>query len=253
MKFRITSIILAVTIAALAQPVNEYHSIGRVDKDQEDSPEYVARTPYILRWSADPKYKLHGKRDPTVKAKSYLAGIHVYDVVSGLSVCSSSDGSFNGEVRVPVSGRHMVKVFCTAPIQLSFVEDKSALETAAKRGELKDGVTVDAARSVSLRTKNEKIAALKADVISELEKKRSSIGDDALAALRLDAERAAQLASSEEDFTARFSTLSAATVARITATRENAGQAAAKSVTAPQTTWSGNDLPPGMKKTRRGF
>ena len=243
MKFCITSIILAVTLATFAQPVNECHSIGRVDKDQEDSPEYVARTPYILRWSVDPKYKLYGKQDPTVKMESYLAGLHVYDVATGRSVCSTGDGSFNGQVRVPVSGRHMVKVFCTAPIQLSFEEDKSALETAAKRGELKDGVTVDAARSGSLRTKNEKIAALKADVISELEKKRSSIGDDALAALRLDAERAAQLASSEEDFTARFGTLSAATVARITASQE-----AAEGTRATAQPWSGKGLPAGMQR-----
>lgn len=243
MKFRITSIILAVTLAALAQPVNEYHSIGRVDKDQENSPEYVARTPYILRWRVDPKYKLYGKQDPTVKVESYLAGIHVYDVATGRMVCSTGNGSFNGEMKVPVSGKHTVKVFCTAPIQLSFEEDKSALETAAKRGELKDGVTVDAARSGSLRTKNEKIATLKADVISQLEKKRSSIGDDALAALRLDAERAAQLASSEEDFTARFSNLSAATVARITATQE-----AAEGTRATAQPWSGKGLPAGMQR-----
>jgi hypothetical protein len=77
-----------------------------------------------------------------------------------------------------------------------------------------------------------------------LEKKCSSIGDDAVVALRLDAERAAQLASSEEDFTARFSTLSAATVARI---------AAAKTVKSPQPISGGEGLPAGMPKTRRGF
>jgi hypothetical protein len=235
---------LAVTVATFAQSVNPSHAIGRVDKDHEDSAEYVARTPYILRWNVDPKYKLYGKSDPTVKVESYLAGLHVYDVATGRSVCSTGDGRFNGEMKVPVSGRHMVKVFCTAPIQLSFEEDKSALETAAKRGELKDGVTVDAARSVSLRTKNEKIAALKADVISELEKKRNSIGDDALAALRIDAEQAAQLASSEKDFAARFSTLSAATVA---------GIAAAKALKEPQPTSGGDSLPPRMQKPRRGF
>lgn len=248
MKYRSLIIILAVTFPAFAQTLNEYHAIGRVDKDQEDSPEYVARTPYILRWNVDPKYKLYGNRDPSVKAESYLAGIHVYDVATGRSVCSTNDGRFNGEVRVPVSGRHMVKVFCTAPIQLSFQENKAALETAAKRGELKDGVTVDSARAGSLRTKNEKIAALKADVISQLEKKRSSIGDDAVTALRLDAERAAQLAASEEDFTARFNTLSAATVETIKAGREAAGQVEAKPVTTPQTTWSGKGLPAGMQR-----
>lgn len=247
MRFRIISIILALTLATFAQSVNSSHAIGRVDKDREDSPEYVARTPYTLRWNVDAEYKLYGKNNPSVKAESYLAGIHVYDVATGRSVCSSGNGDLTGELRVPVAGKHVVKVFCTAPVQLSFEEDRAALETAAKRGELKDGVTVDVARSGSLRTKNEKVAALKADVISELEKTRSRLGDAAVTALRLDVERAAQLASSEEDFTARFRTLSAATVARLTAARDAAPTATAiPAATAPA--WVGKGLPPGMQR-----
>lgn len=192
---------LFLAAGAHAQAVNPNHGIGRVDQDHEDSAEYVARTPYTLEWSVDKRYKLYGKNDP-LKVDSYLAGIHVYDVVTGRLVAKVGQSALNGSMKIPVAGKHRVKVFCTGAVNLSFTEDKAALETAARRGELKEGVTVAEADKTSLRSRTERIAAAKAELLSLLATKK--ISESKKAEIRLAAERAAQLASDEDDFGRRF-------------------------------------------------
>jgi len=254
MRFRLSWITAALcgstlfsAVPLLAQSTNESHWIGRLGADQEKSDAYLARTPYVLKWDVDKTYKLYGNAAPLVKADSYLAGIHVIDVATGKMIQSTGRCGLSGEMRVSVAGRHRLHVFSTAPVKLSFMEDKTMLEAAARRGELKDGMTIETSKAGSVRTKNEKVDALKAEIINALESKRSSIGNDAVDALRLDAERAAQLATSEQDLNDRFRVLSNATVARIKASRETgAGNESRPADTG--STWTGKGLPPGMMK-----
>ena len=232
--------------AAMAQSVNSSHGIGRVDKDHEDSSPYLARTPYTLYWVADPKYKLYGKHDPSVKAESYLAGIHVYDVATGRIIKSSGEGSLSGSMKVPVAGRHRIKVFCTGPINLSFEEDKVALEQASRRGELKEGMTLEAAKASGGASVAKEIKALKEQILARHESRRHVIGEDNLAGIRRDAELAAHLASSVEDFQKRFDVLVLARVQEMKAPADNSRLESP--IQKPPTNWNGIGLPPGMKK-----
>jgi hypothetical protein len=242
------TLLMGLTIAtATGQAVKTHFHIGRVDGDGPSRP-YLARTPYTLRWNVDPKYKLYGNRDPRVKVESYIAAVHVRDVETGRIVHSLGQVPYNGETRVPVAGRHTVEFFSTAPWEASYVEDKTILEAAARRGELKADQTVREASKNSVATRGESVAAVKQATLLEIGKVRSTIGETAANELEMAAQKAAQLASDPADFTRRFTALTA-DVLENSKTRQAVTKPQIQALL-PASEWDGRALPPGMEKAK---
>ncbi|MEO6477231.1 hypothetical protein [Luteolibacter sp.] len=241
--------------AASAQVrVNEDHHIASGNAFGIPSDPYFARTPYTILWKADKSNQLYEQNGKVVRLNEVT--VEVYDVASGKKIASSGWKPLNGEMKVPIGGNHHIRVYAPGKWTADFKEDKEMLLQAASRGELKDGVTVREASKTSLRTKKERVEAVKAGMIKRIEAGRANFGDAGVAALTADLERAAQLASDEVDFAARFEALSKVTIAKISAEREQGAQGnpkASKSTPAapsatPGSTWTGNGLPPGMQR-----
>ena len=201
MKMLIMSALLCLTTAAAnAQDVNARHAITRVEGDGASSP-YFARTPYTLYWNADSKYKLYGKSDPTVKAETYIAGVHVVDAETGKIVASVGQSAMNGSIKVPRGGKHTVELFSTGPWQASYVEDAAALNAAARRGELAQGKTLDETANTGHSARMSSVAEALAGTIKSIEATVTGSDLDArVAAAKLVASRS----SSVEDFEKRW-------------------------------------------------
>lgn len=229
--------------AAFSQDIQPQHGIGSGGSYKEPSSPYVARTPYTLRWTAETSYKLYGKENPAIKAKDTWTSASVIDAVTGATICSSPRGGMSGELKVPTGGKHRVIIYSLGRWTASFTEDEAMLREAARRGELKNGVVLSEARKTSLATKNEKVESLKLAMLKQMSDAKDKIGSDGVAALSADIIKAAHLASSEEDFLARFDALSAITIKRFPEAAKMNGDT--KTVSS---TWSGKGLPPGMQK-----
>ena len=117
-----------------ANPLENRRGAGSGTGESPGQP-YIARTPYTLEWHIDHNYKLW--KNDTVKAKSYAAGVHVYDE-AGKIIASDTigEGKFSGSISVPRGGTHRVRVFSTAPWHANIIEDKEFLKRAIAEGRL---------------------------------------------------------------------------------------------------------------------
>lgn len=226
-----------------AQAIQAQHGIGSGEGYNKPSAPYVARTPYTLRWTAESRYKIYGKQDPTVIGRDNWTSATVRDAETGKIICSSPRFGMTGELKVPVSGKHVVSIIALGKWTADFTEDAAMLKKAASRGELKNGVTIDEAKLSSLRTKNETIETRKAALLAQISEERGFIGEEAARLLSADAVKAAHLASSEADFDQRFNALRAETMKKIT----QAETALDPKKNIPASTWNGKGLPPGMQ------
>lgn len=199
-KLMMSAFLCVIAASAYAQDVNARHGIGRVEGDGASAP-YFARTPYTLYWNADPKYKLYGKSDPSVKAETYIAGIHVKDVDTGKIVASLDHIPLSGSMKVPVAGRHTIELFSTGPWQASYVEDEAALTAAARHGELAQGKTLEQSANTGHSARMSSVAEALAGTLKDLEgKAKGSDLDARIAGARLIASRS----SSVEDYEKRW-------------------------------------------------
>ncbi|NJR42461.1 MAG: hypothetical protein HC767_07180 [Akkermansiaceae bacterium] len=110
------------------------------------------------------------KEDPLLKEKA--AGevmFDVFDIDKQEYVFRTGWQPLVGEVAVPVAGRHRLKVHALGKWSVSFIEDKAALEAAAKRGEIQPGKTIDQAKLSSGSTRRDKLQAAKISALAELE------------------------------------------------------------------------------------
>ncbi|MES2659541.1 MAG: hypothetical protein V4689_13060 [Verrucomicrobiota bacterium] len=234
---------------ATAQPrVNAEHHIASSDAFGIPSDPYFARTPYTVTWKAEKSNQLYEMNGKVVRLSEVT--VDVYDVASGKIIASSGWRPLSSEMKVPVGGNHHIRVYAPGKWTADFKEDKEMLQKAASRGELKDGVTVQDASKTSLRTKKERVESLKAGMIKRIEASRANFGDAGVAALTADLHRAAQLASDEVDFAARFEALSKVTIAKISEGRQQGSQGnslESESAT-PGSNWTGKGLPPGMQR-----
>ena len=240
--------------AASAQPrVNEHHHIASGNAFGIPSDPYFARTPYTISWRAEKSNQLYQQNGKVVRLNEVT--VEVYDAATGKMIATSGWKPLIGEMEVLIPGKHHIRVYAPGKWTADFKEDKEMLQLAASRGELKDGVTVSDATQSSLRTKKDRVESVKAGMIQQIAASRDKLGDAAVAALTTDAHRAAQLASDEVDFAARFGALSKVTMAKIRADQGQATQGnreefkPAPPAAAPSSGWTGKGLPPGMQRS----
>lgn len=244
MKLNLILCFIIIQTCLHAQSVQTHHGIGRVDGDGPSQP-YLARTAYVLRWHVDPKYKLYGKQDPTVKVESYVAGLTVRDVDTGRVVHSLSRIPLDGETKVPVAGKHTVELFSTAPWQASYVEDKELLESAARRGVLKPGQTITESDRHSTDRRQERIEVAKNQLLGEVARQRSDMGDAVADQAVMEIHRCAKIASDDVDFYKR-----AAAAFRLMKTDIRPAATNPVSSDVPRSTWDGQGMPPGMQPVK---
>lgn len=249
MKGRLSLICCAVLALLLggqtgsAQTIKSQHATSGGEGMASRSAPYVARTPYTLRWTAENRYKLFSKEYVRIKAKDAWTSVVVIDATTAEVVCVSPRFGLSGEFKVPVGGKHIISMSALGKWTADFIEDAAMLKAASDRGELKPDVPIDEARRTSFRTKNEVLEARKGRLLQLIQESRASIGDEAVRQLTENATKAAQIASSEEDFDRRFKAMSEETFERLPLAQSEPEPK--KPV--PSSTWNGKGLPPGLQ------
>jgi hypothetical protein len=158
--------------------LNNRHGAGSGKSYKEISAVYVARTPYILEWRADEKYNLYDK-DPRWKAKDTQSCVHVFDE-KGNIIAKTQWGGLTGSVKVPVGGRHQVRVFSLGQWHANIIEDAELLKQAQRDGYLtKTSIVTPAARAASPAGRRESVAAMMTADVQALEGERAGIPEDA--------------------------------------------------------------------------
>jgi hypothetical protein len=216
--------------------------------NEKPTREYFARTPYVLSWIAEKNTKRSWKEDPLQKNPEGDVMIQVFDLDSQKYVFSTGWHPLVGKFQVPMAGRHRLLVHTLGSWSVSFTEDQAALKLAAARGELKDGKTLEESKIGSQRGRLDLLAAAKSNSLRRLETFRPKIGEEIYGLCKQDLEKAAQLATSKEDFITRYAAFSMITQAKLGEVKSPPKAAPSKAVS-ERSTWNGNGLPQGM--TRR--
>lgn len=250
--------------------VKDLHLIASGHEYNVPTDAYLARTPYTLIWKAEKSSRSYVRNGRIEKITEIY--VNVYDQDTGKVIARTDWQPLDGEMKIPVAGRHYLRVYAPAKWTVSFREDKAMLERAASRGELKEGMTVKEANGKSQRTKDERIEAVKERMLRFIEAHREELGVAGVDSTTADVHKAAQLATDEKDFTARYQALSRATmekfgldpetVIKVASTKGGRSKEAAEDLVPvkqdgkkdlepePETKdpgWSGEGLPPGMR------
>ncbi len=210
--------------------------------------EYFARTPYILSWYAEKNTRRSWKKDPLAPEPTGDVMIQVFDLDRQEYVFNTGWQRLEGKIQVPMAGRHRLLVHTLGSWSVKFTEDQAALKLAAARGELKNGMTLEQSKIGSQRGRLDLLAAAKLDSLGRLEKLRPEIGEEAYGLCKKDLETAAQLATSKEDFSARYAAFYKITQEKLNGSKSPL-PATPSQVIGERPVWNGNGLPQGM--TRR--
>lgn len=170
------AVLPALISTALAQgEPNNRHSAGSGKNYKQAGQAYIARTPYTLEWHSEAKYDLYDKPS-SWKVKDTESCVHVFDAATGKIVASSPWGPLRGSLKVPVGGRHYVKVYSLGRWHANIVEDAEMLKKAQREGYLtKTSILTASARANSVAGKRESVQAASADMIKALEKDREDV------------------------------------------------------------------------------